>query len=70
MDSFNVIPDQADFKLLVVGHEDGSYSALICIEGFEDHESACDFCDEFLDNGTLEVGDVSLLPESMEITFN
>ncbi len=70
MDGLDVLPENADFKLIVVGHDDGSYSALICIEGFEDHESACEFCDEFLDNGTLEVGDVSLLPEQELVTVN
>jgi|OM-RGC.v1.035005277 hypothetical protein len=70
MDGLEVLPENADFKLIVVGHDDGSYSALICIEGFEDHESACEFCDEFLDNGTLEVGDVSLLPEQELVTVN
>lgn len=70
MDGLEILPENADFKLIVVGHDDGSYSALICIEGFEDHESACEFCDEFLDNGTLEVGDVSLLPEQELVTVN
>ena len=70
MDGYDVIPENADFKLIVVGHDDGSYSALICIEGFEDHDSACTFCDEFLDNGTLEVGDISLLPDCDPITVN
>jgi hypothetical protein len=70
MDGLEVLPENADFKLIVVGHDDGSYSALICIEGFEDHESACEFCGEFLDNGTLEVGDVSLLPEQELVTVN
>ena len=70
MYSPDMLPLDTEFKLLVVGHDDGSYSALICIDGFQDEESAGLFCDEFMENGSLEVGDLLLEPQDMSFTIN
>lgn len=70
MDVYEIIPDDAVFKLLVVGHDDGTHSVMICIEGFEDPDSADFFCQEFLENGILEVGEQSLMPESIDMAIH
>lgn len=70
MNDQGVLPEDASFKLVVVGNEDGTYSALICIDGFTDEEEAGFFCDEFMDNGSLEVSGMLLEPQDISLTIN
>lgn len=62
--------DTTGFSVHLAECEDGSFSVLISVDGFESQEAASEFAHLFLMDGSIAVGDFELEAGGLELSLH